>query len=181
MFKKALDLSGKRFGMLTVLCRVGSAKNGDALWLCECDCGNQRVFRSSNIVYHNKSCGCINKKRCIERNTKGGFYVENKRIAQIYKDMIQRCYNKNCKAYRWYGEKGVGVCPEWLSNERSFFDFCYENGYSDDLTIDRIDSLGDYSPENCRFITRELNARRGVFKREYGRDGTDEEVIKAYE
>lgn len=176
-----LDLIGKRFDRLVVLNRVGSASNGDVLYLCQCDCGNQKVYRASNIKHgYNKSCGCKHRDVLVERNWRGGFSQRDKRIHQMYKDMIYRCYSKKCKAYRWYGAKGITVCPEWLADENSFFDFCEKYGYNKDLTIDRIDSSKGYCPENCRFVDVRFNALRGVFKREYGYEGSDKEVKEAY-
>ena len=84
---------------------------------------------------------------------------KNKRIASIFRGMECRCYNKNDKMYRFYGAKGIEVCDEWLENPKSFEIWSLENGYADDLTIDRIDSGEDYSPENCRWVTSKFNAR----------------------
>ena len=66
---------------------------------------------------------------------------------------------KTDKAYRWYGAKGIGVCKEWIDNPRLFEDWSMKHGYQEGLTIDRIDETKDYCPENCRWITREDNAR----------------------
>lgn len=72
---------------------------------------------------------------------------------------MRRCYSKNCRDYRWYGAKGVGVCDEWRFNPFKFEEWALSNGYADDLTIDRIDSDKDYCPENCRWITLQNNAK----------------------
>lgn len=85
--------------------------------------------------------------------------LSNKRIRNIYTGMIQRCYNQNEKSYAQYGAKGIKVCDEWLDNPKSFEDWSIKNGYKDDLTIDRIDSSKDYSPNNCRWVTFSDNAR----------------------
>ena len=84
---------------------------------------------------------------------------KSRRLSTIYRGMIQRCYNENDSAYRWYGAKGVRVCDEWVSDCESFEDWSFANGYSDGLTIDRIDSSKNYSPDNCRWISMEENAR----------------------
>jgi len=74
--------------------------------------------------------------------------------------MRQRCNNPNDQAYRWYGAKGVIVCPEWESSFLSFYTWAIANGYQDGLTLDRIKSNKNYEPSNCRWITREENTRR---------------------
>jgi len=93
-----------------------------------------------------------------------GRYVQqikwnNRRIRSIFSDMKQRCYNKNNKTYRWYGEKGIKICNEWLDNPLLFEEWSLQNGYEDNLTIDRIDEDKDYSPDNCRWIENVENAK----------------------
>ncbi len=83
----------------------------------------------------------------------------NKRIRHIFQGMIRRCYDKNEKAYKSYGKKGIKICKEWLENPISFENWSLENGYNDSLTIDRIDSKKGYSPENCRWITALENSK----------------------
>lgn len=81
------------------------------------------------------------------------------RITIIRACMMQRCYNKQSTNYRYYGLLGVTVCPEWHDLD-TFARWALDNGYADNLTIDRIDSAGDYTPENCRWITRSENVSR---------------------
>lgn len=83
----------------------------------------------------------------------------DERIKRIFKLMKQRCYNPNNKDYRWYGAKGIKICDEWLNNSKLFEEWAFNNGYTDNLTIDRKDENKDYCPENCQWITRNDNAK----------------------
>lgn len=84
----------------------------------------------------------------------------NRRLRNTFHNIKGRCYNPNNKDYKWYGGKGIGICKEWLDDPSLFEEWAESNGYSDELTIDRIDPEADYSPENCRWISLEDNARR---------------------
>lgn len=79
------------------------------------------------------------------------------RVYRIRKYMLKRCNNPNHKDYKSYGGRGIKVCNEWANNTdgaKNFYKWAYENGYTDDLTLDRIDVNGDYEPKNCRWIPR---------------------------
>ncbi len=85
------------------------------------------------------------------------------RLWSIYHNMKSRCYNSTTPAYHFYGERGIKVCSEWLNDFTNFREWALNNGYSDDLTLDRIDVNGDYCPLNCRWSTSKeqaLNTRR---------------------
>lgn len=100
-------------------------------------------------------------KRCHHANIMGfptrGW--QNSRISSIYHKMLSRCYDPKDKSYRFYGDKGIDVCQQWIEDSASFEQWAIDNGYDDDLTIDRIDSQYGYDPQNCRWVTRENNSR----------------------
>ena len=83
---------------------------------------------------------------------------ERKRLKSIYNGMRLRCYNENNVNYKYYGGKGVTICDEWLLSFENFFDWAINNGYNENLTIDRIDSEKEYSPNNCKWSTKKEQA-----------------------
>lgn len=85
------------------------------------------------------------------KRQKHGF--TNNRIYNIYRGMKTRCYNNKDYHYQWYGAKGIKICDEWLNDFMSFYNWAINNGYKDDLTIDRINTHGNYEPSNCRWVT----------------------------
>lgn len=104
---------------------------------------------------YNVSCGCYNR----DRSTKHG--MAHSRLYQIWADMKRRCYNPKSKNFRWYGARGISVCKEW-QDFTPFSSWAAQSGYSDSLSIDRIDAGKDYSPENCRWIPRGENTKRSA-------------------
>lgn len=145
------DLTGERFGRLTVIERKGSVKKR-ALWLCQCDCGNTTLVTTNSLKTGNtQSCGCYRLERDVEVNTTHG--GTGTRLYNIWNGIKSRCSNPNDTCYQHYGARGITVCDEWKNDFSSFRKWALENGYADNLTIERKDVNGNYEPNNCCWIT----------------------------
>lgn len=153
------DLTGKKFGLLTVVERSSGPNKKHTYWLCECECGTQRVVAAAHLKSgHTKSCGCLTSSK------KDSFTVH--RLKKIFQGMKKRCYNHNTPGYMYYGVRGIQICDEWLHDFQAFYEWAMANGYEDHLTIDRINVNGNYEPSNCRWATKleqSNNTRANVF------------------
>lgn len=123
-----------------------------------CDCGNTKEVNFSNLKLGKiKSCGCIKVEMLKEKLTTHGLTTHP--LFKRWKNILTRCYNPKGSQFKDYGGRGIIMCNEWKTNFKSFYDWCINNGYSQELQIDRINNNGNYEPENCRFVTRTENIR----------------------
>lgn len=160
---KAIDLTGQRFGKLTVSKKSDKRSGSNRiLWECLCDCGETALCTLGNLRNgSSKSCGCTRGQKHGGKGT---------RLYSIWNNMKTRCYNPGVKGYRWYGAKGVTISPLWTNDFKAFRAWSLENGYEDDLTIDRKDSDKGYTPENCHWITLSENSLKARLEERERRD-----------
>ena len=155
---KVKDLTGQKFGRLTVIARGETqGKSTAAYWICQCDCGNKKNIDGRRIrTGATKSCGCLKREVIIRTNTKHGGYKE--RLYEIWTNMKTRCLNENFPSYIGYGGRGIKICEDWVNSFSAFREWAVGNGYEDNLEIDRSDNNGDYEPYNCKWVTPKMNS-----------------------
>ena len=159
-----IEITGHKFGRLTVLRRAENDKYGQAQWLCQCDCGNMVIIPGYRIRSGgSKSCGClraeVSQKKAKTHGLSRDINHKQTRLYRIYTGIKNRCMNKRSPDYPNYGGRGVSVCEEWISDFKSFHDWAMSNGYANNLSIDRIDPNGNYEPNNCRWVQNKVQAR----------------------
>lgn len=123
---------------------------------CDCDCGRITNVRLLHLVRGRiKSCGCLGRSMNGYGNTK---------LCKVWRQMKYRCKHQDN-----YKRKNINVCDKWKNDWFSFMLWSIQNGYEEGLQIDRIDTFGDYEPNNCRWVTPEVNAnnREDTFYVEY--------------
>lgn len=148
------DLTGLKFGRLTVLARRNS--NHPATWMCQCVCGNIKVFLGGNLTNgYTKSCGCLHKERASEANVKHGLCRTPEYM--VWAGMLQRCNNPNAPHYECYGGRGIKVCKEWTQFEKFLRDMGKRP--SSKHSINRINNDLGYGKSNCIWSTRKEQMR----------------------
>lgn len=182
------DLTGKRFGRLTVVEPIGKSHRV-TIWKCVCDCGNEvNVLSSSLTSGSTSSCGCLHKEKLIEYNhTKTIHGGSKERLYSVWIAMVSRCENSLNKKYKNYGGRGICVCEQWKDYPR-FRNWALANGYDEtakrgECTLERIDNNGNYDPTNCRWATQAeqtLNTRQNIRYEIAGERKTLSEISKEY-
>ena len=155
---KVIDLTGQKFGKLTVIKLVKRANDKHRYWLCKCECGKYSEVRQDALTRNKThSCGCLIGEVAKQLYTKHNLCYS--RLYKIYQGMKMRCYNPKNPRYNVYGARGITICEEWLSDFMVFYNWAINNGYSDELSIDIINVNGNYEPNNCRWATSKMQGR----------------------
>jgi hypothetical protein len=160
---RLIDLTGLRFGLWTVIKQAGNAPGGGALWHTVCDCGNTGTPSGGDLrAGKSTGCGCVRtEKNAAASRTHAG---SGTRVYRIWQLMRARCSRTSNPDFAEYGGRGIKVCAEW-ENFSSFRDWAQSAGYSDKLSIDRINNDLGYEPENCRWATAQTQSENRRFVR----------------
>lgn len=188
-YKDITKYIGKTYGNLTIIGpamkKIDKQGKRRTIVRCECSCENHTIVWVTmyELIYgHVRSCGCLRKNVSVTHN------LSKTKVYKIYHNMITRCYNPNATGYERYGGRGICICDDWhtpadnnYTGFLNFYNWMYSHGYhdqpkdtprNDQLSIDRIDTNGNYSPQNCRIITMREQAKNKHNNR-YINDGTN--------
>lgn len=157
-----VDITGMKFGKLTVVERAENGPNWRTRWVCQCDC-----YGPNSIVIVNgcdlkdgkvRSCGCLHDGHPKHNMCKTRLY-------KIWANMKSRCNDPNAVGYEYYGGRGIVVCEDW-QDFTNFKDWALSHGYDENLTIDRINVNLNYNPDNCQWVTQKAqqnNKRNNIY------------------
>jgi len=155
---KLIDITGQKFGRLTVTGYAGPCAYGGSEWLCNCDCGTQGIKVRSLYLRngHTESCGCVMYERRLASNITHGMAgsVEH----NTWKGIVQRCTNPKYKEFYLYGGRGIRMCNRWRHSFQAFFDDMGRRP-GNKFSIERIDVNGNYEPSNCVWATTKQQGR----------------------
>ncbi len=141
---------GDNIGQFTIL-SMGK-QNNRLYYDCLCSCGNTKLIRKDHLISKSIiSCGCYKSKRNTKDNR------SDSELYQLWRNVISHCYNIKNPKYSYYGGRGITVCDEWKIDPFKFYEWANNNNFTPSLELDRINNLKGYSPENCRFVTKQQN------------------------
>jgi len=153
--------TGKIYGRLTVISKAGTSSTG-ITYNCKCTCGKVKIIRGSSLRNGSTtSCGCFARENMSKIQTIHGGTNKGKpeRLYNIWDKMKQRCYNSKHTHYNRYGGRGITICKSWRINYSRFKKWALINGYSNALTINRINNDKNYTPSNCNWATQREQAQ----------------------
>lgn len=154
MDPRVKDLTGKRFGRLVVASYAGS-KDGNAQWVCQCDCGTESVVAASELTRRTrvstKSCGCFQREKARSRVTTHGRTKTPE--YRSWRGMISRCFRETDRAYSDYGGRGITVCERWRNSFEAFYEDMGDKPAGHRISIERLNNDGNYEPGNCVWAT----------------------------
>lgn len=155
----ALDLTGKTFGRLRAVARAANGPRGQARWKCECLCGKSSEVASSSLRRgFTKSCGCLMREVRESGDSTRKHGMRHSKEYEAWRHMRSRCTKTYDISYPRYGARGIKVCARWMESFEAFLEDVGPSP-SPRHSIERLDSDGDYEPNNCTWATLEQQAR----------------------